>query len=156
MAADSHASNHANADDDLQLSELQLALMQVIWRRGQATTAEVTEALQGERDLAHTTVATLLGRLEKRGLLSARRDGRQLCYRATVSEPQVQRSMVSGLLGRLFGGNPRALLSHLLREEEIGADDLEQMRALLERKPGTGAAPELPAAGAAGEEPRHD
>ncbi len=130
-------------DDELELSELQLALMKVIWQRGDASTAEVTEALQAERDLAHTTVATLLTRLEKRGLLCASRDGRQLRYRAAVSEPQVQRSMVSGLLGRLFGGNPRALLSHLLREEEIGAEDLDQLRALLDRQ-------------ADGKAPRHD
>ncbi len=130
-------------DDELELSELQLALMKVIWQRGDASTAEVTEALQTERDLAHTTVATLLTRLEKRGLLCASRDGRQLRYRAAVSEPQVQRSMVSGLLGRLFGGNPRALLSHLLREEEIGAEDLDQLRALLDRQ-------------ADGKAPRHD
>ena len=58
---------------DVSLSELQLSLMRVLWQRGEASTAEVAEALRGERDLAHTTVATLLTRLEKRGLLASRR-----------------------------------------------------------------------------------
>eukprot|EP01034_Spumella_vulgaris_P005285 gene5285-6745_t len=69
--------------NDLALSELQLALMRVLWERGEASTAEVVEALhEAGRALAHTTVATLLTRLEKRGMISASRDGRQLRYRA--------------------------------------------------------------------------
>lgn len=123
---------------DVSLSELQLALMRVLWSRGQASTAEVVEALRAERPLAHTTIATLLGRLEKRGLVSTERAGRSLLYRAAVSESEVQQSMVSGLLGSLFEGKASALLSHLLQANEIGADDLAQMRALLAaRKGGT-------------------
>ena len=70
--------------------------MRVLWERGTASTAEVALGMAGERDLAHTTVATLLSRLEKRRLVSSKRDGRQLVYRARVSEAVVQRSMVSG------------------------------------------------------------
>lgn len=121
---------------DTSLSDLQLDLMRVLWQRGESSTAEVAEALAGARGLAHTTVATLLTRLEKRGLVSARREGRQLVYRAEVEEGAVRRSMVSGLLGSLFGGDPRALLAHLLREQEIGAGDLEQLRRALKSKEG--------------------
>ena len=122
---------------DVSLSELQLALMRVLWARGQASTAEVAEALRDQqRPLAHTTVATLLTRLEKRGLIASERDGRALVYRAAVSEPEVQRSMVSGLLSTLFGGRPEALLSHLVEEGGLGDDDLARMRALLKSKGG--------------------
>lgn len=124
-----------DARGDVSLSELQLALMRVLWARGQASTAEVVDALrEQQRPLAHTTVATLLTRLEKRGLLASERDGRALVYRAAVSEPEVQRSMVSGLLSTLFGGRPAALLSHLVEEGELGDDDLARMRALLQKK----------------------
>lgn len=125
---------------EVSLSELQLALMRQLWARGaagEASTADVAEALRAEqRPLAHTTVATLLTRLEKRGLVAARREGRGLVYRALVSEAQVQRSMVSGLLSNLFEGKASALLSHLLHESEIGDADLAQMRALLNRSGG--------------------
>jgi len=122
---------------EVSLSELQLALMRVLWTRGQASTAEVAEAMrEQQRPLAHTTVATLLSRLEKRGLIVSERDGRSLVYRAAVSEPEVQRSMVSGLLGSLFGGQPAALLNHLVQAGEIGDDDLAQMRALLKKRGG--------------------
>ncbi|WP_428504422.1 BlaI/MecI/CopY family transcriptional regulator [Roseateles sp.] len=121
---------------DVSLSELQLSLMKVLWERGQASTAEVVEALRAERPLAHTTVATLLTRLEKRGLVLSEREGRALLYRAAVSEPEVQKSMVSGLLSSLFAGQASALLNHLVQENEIGDADLARMRALLARKGG--------------------
>ena len=119
------------SEPDSSLSELQIDLMRVIWRRKQATVAEVVEALSGRRELAHTTVATLLSRLEKRGLLAAERDGRQLVYRPLVAEQVVQRSMVSSLVDNLFGGRPEALLAHLVREQDLARGDLDALAALL-------------------------
>lgn len=118
--------------EDIVLSDLQLDLMRVLWRSGELSVAEVTEAL-ADRDLAHTTVATLLTRLEKRGVVESRRDGRVLAYRASVSEAQVRRNMVSSLIAQVFRGDPKALLAHLLSEREVAPGDLEQVRALLKR-----------------------
>lgn len=118
--------------EDIVLSDLQLDLMRVLWRSGELSVAEVTEAL-ADRDLAHTTVATLLTRLEKRGVVEARRDGRVLAYRASVSEAQVRRNMVSSLIAQVFRGDPKALLAHLVSEREVAPGDLEQVRALLKR-----------------------
>ncbi len=118
--------------EDIVLSDLQLDLMRVLWRSGELSVAEVTEAL-ADRDLAHTTVATLLTRLEKRGVVESRRDGRVLAYRASVSEAQVRRNMVSSLIAQVFRGDPRALLAHLVSEREVAPGDLEQVRALLQR-----------------------
>ena len=120
--------------ETLSLSELQLALLRVLWAQGQASAAEVVQALQPERALAHTTVATLLTRLEKRGVVAADRSGRQISYRPLVSEDEVQRSMVSGLLATLFDGKASALLSHLLAQDEVDADDLVRMRRLLAQR----------------------
>lgn len=116
--------------DDIVLSDLQLDLMRVLWRGGELSVAEATEAL-AERALAHTTIATLLTRLEKRGVVDVRRDGRQLLYRAVVSEAQVRRSMVSSLIAQVFRGDPKALLAHLVSEREVAPGDLERVRAML-------------------------
>lgn len=121
-------------DAQVALSDLQMDVMRALWREGERTVGEVTQALHGPRGLAHTTVSTLLTRLQKRGLVSSRRDGRQLIYKAEVDERQVRRSMVSGLLGSLFGGDAQALVAHLVREDEISADDLAAVRRLLDRK----------------------
>jgi BlaI family penicillinase repressor len=117
--------------DDIALSELQLDLLRVLWARGEASVAEVAEQLAAARGLAHTTVATVLSRLAARGVVEARREGRQLVYRACLSEPQVRRSMVSGLIGRLFSGDPRALLAHLVSERDVAPGDLDKVQALL-------------------------
>jgi BlaI family transcriptional regulator, penicillinase repressor len=118
-----------------QLSELQLAVMRALWRRGEATTAEVVADLAAERGLAHTTVATLLTRLEKRGAVAQRRDGRSFVYRARLSEGEVQRSMVAGLVASLFAGDSAALVAHLVREDEVSPGDLAAIRARLEAAP---------------------
>jgi BlaI family transcriptional regulator, penicillinase repressor len=119
---------------DLVLSDLQLMLMRVFWSKPSATAAEVVADLRTSRPLAHTTVATLLSRLEKRGLLVADREGRQVSYRAAVSRQEVRRSMVSALLAGLFDGEARGLLSHLVDQRSIGADELAEIHAALARK----------------------
>jgi predicted transcriptional regulator len=121
------------APDHIALSDLQMDVMRVLWSRPEATVADVTEALADERDLAHTTVATLLTRLEKRGVLRLRREGRTLWYRAAVNESQVRRSMVSGLIAQVFGGDAKALLAHLLSEREVAPGDLDSVRTLLDK-----------------------
>ena len=116
---------------EVHLSELQLAVMRALWRRGEASTAEVAAELGPKRDLAHTTVATLLTRLDKRGLLETRRNGRTLIYKPLISEADARRSMVADLVATLFKGDPKALLAHLVREDEIAPGDLEKVRARL-------------------------
>ena len=120
--------------DSHRLTGLQLAVMRVVWERGEATIADVCEALRPERNLAQTTVATILARLEKRGVLAHRVEGRQYVYRATVSEREVRRSMVAELTESLFQGRPADLISHLLSSREIAPGDLERVKELIEEK----------------------
>jgi predicted transcriptional regulator len=114
-----------------QLTDLQIALLRVLWDRREATVAEIAEALRPARDLAPTTIATLLSRLEKRGVVSHTAQGRQYVYRARVSEGEVRRSMVSELTDLLFGGDVAALMSHLLDVGSVRPGDLEKVRALI-------------------------
>lgn len=116
---------------DVTLSELQIALMRVLWRRGESSTADVAQELAETRGLKHTTIATLLTRLEKRGVVAQRRDGRQLCYRALVDEADVRRSMVADLLGALFAGDAQELVAHLVQESEIAPGDLAKVKRRL-------------------------
>jgi BlaI family penicillinase repressor len=118
----------------LELSELQLAVMRVLWQRKKAAVAEVQEVLKPERDLALTTVATVLTRLEKAGLVAHRASGRHYLYRPLVSEEEVRRSMVSVLAERLFEGDVAALVTHLVNAREIKPGDLARVRQLIEAK----------------------
>ena len=107
--------------------------MQVLWRRQQATVAEVHAELLAERGLAPTTIATMLTKMERKGVVAHSRDGRRYVYRPTVSESEVRRSMISEMTERLFDGNATALVSHLISEHEINAQELDALRAQIER-----------------------
>jgi predicted transcriptional regulator len=118
-------------------TELQFAILRILWERGEATGAEVQEALAPERPLAQSTVATLLSRMERKGLLAHRSEGRQFVYRAEVSEEAVRDSMLdqfSGIVGEIFRGDVAALVSHLLTARDMAPDDLARLRALIEAK----------------------
>jgi len=116
------------------LTDLQLDVMRVLWERGEATAADVHEELLPGRGLAPTTVATLLRRLEKRGVVGHHSEGRQYVYKPLVTERQVRRSMVGELTERLFDGDATELISYLVSAGEIGPGDLERLRRLVEEK----------------------
>ena len=114
-----------------QLSDIQLAVMRVLWEAGRATTAEVHEKMGKPRSLAYTTVATLLSRLEKRRLVTSRKDGRERVFEPAVTESEVTQHMVSDLVTKLFRGDASALVSHLVRGSEFDESDLETVRKML-------------------------
>ena len=119
------------------LTELQLAIMQVLWEREEASVLDLHDALRAERRIAQSTVATLLARMEKKGLVAHRQDGRQYLYRALVSEGSVRRSVVaevSGLFGRLFEGDVAEMVSHLLRQSDVEAEDLARLRRMIQER----------------------
>ena len=123
-----------------QLGELQLAIMRVLWDGGEATVADVHRALASERGLATTTIATMLRKMEDKGVVTHREEGRSFVYRAAIAPEQVHRRMVGDLVERLFDGDPLELVNHLVREGEIELGELDQLRkqiALAKRKAGS-------------------
>lgn len=118
-----------------QLSDVQLAFMRALWSRPGSSVAQVKEFLSDEgRKLAQTTVATQLGRLEKKGLIAHEVEGRQFLYRALVSEEQVQRSVLARVTEGLFGGDVTALVHQLLDHDEVSAADLVEVKRLIEAR----------------------
>jgi predicted transcriptional regulator len=115
------------------LSTQQHRILRILWRDGEASARQVQAAL--DDGLAHTTVGTMLARLEKKGVLASVARGRERFYRPLVTEGEVRRSMVSALVSTIFKGDPSALVAHLVREQEIEPGDLEEIRKLLEERP---------------------
>ena len=113
------------------LTDLQFAIMRILWERAEATVLDVQNGLRPERDLAQTTIATLLSRLERRGVVEHRLEGRQFVYRPLVTEQDVRRSMVSELTTLLFNGSSAALMTHLLRSREIAPGDLDRVKRMI-------------------------
>ena len=121
------------------LGDLQHAIMAVLWDRGEATTADVHEALHAERGLALTTIATMLRKMEDKGVVAHRAEGRQFVYRPTVTRAAIRESMVGELVERVFGGDAKALVAHLVSEHEIDPKELDELRRRLDSsaKPGS-------------------
>lgn len=114
------------------LTDLQIAVIRVLWEKGEASVTDIWEALYPERGLAQTTVATLLTRLEKRGAVAHRNRARQYVYRAKVTESEVRKVMVAELTERLFDGDVAALMSHLLSARSVSPGDLARVKKLME------------------------
>ena len=115
-----------------QLTELQTTVLRLLWAQGELTVGQIWEQLYAERKLAQTTVATIVARLQRRGILARRTLDRQFVYRALVTEADVQLSMVSELTERLFDGDPTALVSHLLSAGDMTPGDLARVRKMME------------------------
>ena len=121
--------------DELALTRLQLEILKLLWDRGEATVVDVQEGLPGSSRLALSSVATLLSRMEKRGVVAHRTEGRQFVYTAAVPRQRVQQSLVGELaqLGeRLFAGDMASLVSTLLDEAEVSPEELARIRAMVE------------------------
>ncbi|WP_437623170.1 BlaI/MecI/CopY family transcriptional regulator [Sorangium sp. So ce1151] len=117
------------------LTDLQLAVMRALWEVGEGTASDVLSAMAKDgRALAPTTVATLLQRLSKQGWVEHRRHGRQLVYRALVSQKEAAKGVLHRVVSSFFGGRVSALTAQLLESEELSPEELEEMRRLLEEK----------------------
>lgn len=115
------------------LSRLEGLIMGVLWERGDSTAKEVRESLEATKPMAHTTVLTILSRLEEKGYIKQIPSlGRSLLFRSIVSKEKVARTSVMELLTRFFGGSPEKLIEHLVEEADITTRDLEGIWRRLE------------------------
>ena len=115
-----------------ELSRLELAVMDVVWDLGSCSSAEVIEAFQKRRKLAPTTIKTVLSNLRKKGYLEpVPTIERGLRLKPTVSRSVVAKRSLGELLKNLFKGSPRQAIAHLLKEEQLSDQDMEEIRRLL-------------------------
>ena len=118
------------------LTKLELKIMQVIWRRGASTVAEV----QGEMEppLAYTTVQTVLNILERKGKLKRDLEGRAFVYAAKVSEEKAIGQSLRDMIDRMFGGSSEELVMSLLKSRQIDAKRLAKLTEKFSKEKGDG------------------
>lgn len=117
-----------------ELTEAELRLMDVIWKRGPSTVAEVAEGLPGSLDLAYNTVLTTMRILEDKGYLrhTKPKGARAFVYHAVVDQKQASRTAVRNLLGRFFGDSPEELVLNLLEDERLSQRELARIRRMIQ------------------------
>jgi BlaI family transcriptional regulator, penicillinase repressor len=117
---------------DIQFTDREIDVMQVLWERGPSLVGDVRAALKD--DLAYTTVLTILRTLEGKGYVGHEQEGRGHRYFAAVKQKAAQQSALRHLTSKLFKGSTELLFTHLVSDQKLSAKQMRNLRALLEDK----------------------
>lgn len=125
---------------DERIPDAELEVLAAVQRRGQATGREVGEDLEGWRPLSHSSVMTLLGRLEDRGLVTRKRgEGREYVYSATATREEAVAPILRRLMNRIFDGDAASLMASLFETRRPTADQVARLETLLDELRAAGA-----------------
>ena|ERR1043165_3626485 len=116
------------------LTNQELEIMKIVWKRGSSTVREVYEELLKHRKIAYTTVMSMMGTLEQKGRLRKSEQGRAFVYKPVEPETKVVGIMVQEFVKRVFNGSAGPLLVHLVENMGDDSDQLEEIRRLLREK----------------------
>lgn len=114
------------------LTEAELRLMEVLWRKGAATVQQVMEVLPEKEPLAYNSVLTTIRILEKKGYVKHVKDGRAFVYSALVERKEATRSEIRRLVNRFFGDSHELLVLNILEDRDVDAAELKRLRKMLE------------------------
>jgi len=114
------------------MSPAETEILRLVWQRGEATVQQIHGALPAGRKVAYKTVQTLLRRLEEKGYLTHKTEGKAHVFCPAVKREAVVKRTVLDFLDRLFGGDPRPLMHFLAQEGRIDAKDVEELRKLID------------------------
>lgn len=121
------------ASNDLpDLSPAQQEIMEIVWERGEMTAAEVRRVLSRTRKVARNTVRTLLGRMEEKGWLRHREEGRTFLYTAARPRQDTIGQKVREVVETVCGGSPETLIAALIDYRGLKPDELKRIRQLLD------------------------
>jgi predicted transcriptional regulator len=109
-------------------------MMNVIWRLGPCSVAQVVESLSPARELAYTSVSTIVRILEQKGYVTSERAGRGHLYSAAVAKDSYQAMTLRHLVNNVFEGTPSLLVQRLLDSDGLTDDDLTHIKALLRKR----------------------
>jgi len=112
------------------LSRLHLRIMQVLWRKKRATAREITRALNEFEPIEHSSVQTLLRRLEQRGAVAHDVENVTFVYYPLVNDASVVKNLVQDFIDRLFGGSAQGMVSYLVKQRYVTPEELRELYQL--------------------------
>src|SRR5258708_5760184 len=119
------------------IPDSELDVIKVLWDRGEGTVREILETLKAAgRSWSYATVATLLDRLETKGMVTSDRSELAFVYRPAVTEASVRQKRIGSLVDKLYQGEPGLLVLHLLKSHPLDPAQAKEVRALLEEMTG--------------------
>ena len=115
------------------LTDGEVRLMNVLWKKRRATVAEVAAALPKSNPVAYNTVQTILRILETKGYVAHDQVGRAFVYRPLIEQTAARRGALAHLMKALFDGSPSLLVSNLLENEHLSPAEAERLKLLIEK-----------------------
>ena len=113
------------------LTEVELELMTILWRLGEGPVADVIEHLPKDRDLAYTSVSTILRILEQKKVLKTRKEGRGHIYIPLLKKSEYEAKTVKHVVERVFDGTPVALVRQLLQSGDVSEKEMAELKKLI-------------------------
>jgi predicted transcriptional regulator len=113
------------------LTKQELEIMKIVWIRKSATVRDVYEALREQRQIAYTTVMTMMKILEKKKFLKKTQQDRAFVYQPVRPKEQVIRTMVQDFVTRVFDGSAEPLLMHLVKDRHLSEKDVREITRLI-------------------------
>ena len=115
-------------------TELELEILKILWHLGPKPVRPVRQALAPKRELAYTSVVTIMNIMVEKGYLSRHKTGPSYEYKPIVSESATGRGMVNDLVDRVFDGSAKALMVNMLESKELSRAEILSLRELLDDK----------------------
>ncbi len=118
----------------IKIGNLQLKIMRVLWEHGEATARQITDEINKQEPTAHSTIQTLLRKLEVKKAVGYEERERTFVFRPLVSESEITQSATKDLISRVFHGSLSGLVAHVLENEDISAEEMAKLRQLITEK----------------------
>ena len=118
--------------NNMKFGKVQYRIMQVLWRKERANAREITDMLNEIKPIAHSTVQTLLRKLEEKGAVDHDIDDRTFIFYPLVKQEEATRSAVQEVVDRIFDGSPKELVSYLLKNETIDEAEIRKIRGMID------------------------
>jgi predicted transcriptional regulator len=116
------------------LTEVELQMMNAVWDLQECTVKDVQTALSSERDLAYTSVATVMKILKQKGALASTKSDKAHAYKPLVSRSDYEKASLDYIATNVFKGNPTSMVMRLLSDAKLSSSELEAIKKVLEER----------------------
>lgn len=121
----------------MKLSEFETEVLQVFWQSDASSAPEVHKVIAKSKDVTYSTVKTIIDRLEKKGAIKRiEHQGRTIIYAATSSADNMRKPLLDNFINKVFGGNSRLLMNHLLENEKLDDEDMDYLKEIIKKNRG--------------------
>lgn len=115
------------------LGETEMEILNIVWDLGEASVADVRERIHEYREVAYTTVMTIMKNLADKEYLKYRKDGLSYIYSAAVQPDQVRYSLINRLIDKVFQGSPKDLVQTLVQNENLSEEERQEIKNMIDK-----------------------